>query len=92
MMNIITLPYLQIHSLQYHLFPYITLSLSIYVANKNRFVLALKLLSQLQSLRTAQYSVYVFVFFVFVLFKNTISHWMAAFLSKSWLGECCNDI
>lgn len=44
------------------LFSYSTLSLSIYVANKNSFVLALKLLSQLQSLRTAQYSVYVFVF------------------------------
>lgn len=45
MMNIIILLYLQIHSLQYYLFPYITLSFSIYVANKNRFVLALKLLS-----------------------------------------------
>lgn len=72
----IIISYLQLNLiLLYYLLPYIlTLSLSIYVANKNRFVLVLKLLSQLQSLRTARYSVYVIILFLFnFLFKNTIS-------------------
>lgn len=43
---------------------YSLLSLSIYVANKNSFVLALKLLSQLQTLRTAQYSVSLFILII----------------------------